>query len=171
MVFCFWISSCRWTLSDHVLSGPTTVSVPSKTAMWSLVQRSEVTQKSLHLMLFSFTLAVKQFFLLLFLLFLLQSKIPVGIKSGNYNKVSISCSVLFWNFLPRQPTRTYTLCLSSFIKYLLYKLKLSKFSLLPSFLQYSQAANTVSECEQAKDLGAINSTLRSRHLVLYPQCQ
>lgn len=27
-------------------------------------------------------------------------------------------------------------------------------------LQYSQAANVVSECEQAEDLGAINSTLR-----------
>ncbi|XP_075904954.1 ERO1-like protein beta [Nelusetta ayraudi] len=42
-----------------------------------------------------------------------ESKIPVGIKSGNYNK-------------------------------------------------YSQAANVVSECEQAEDLGAINSTLSNQ---------
>uniref|UniRef100_A0A7N8WQF0 Endoplasmic reticulum oxidoreductase 1 beta n=1 Tax=Mastacembelus armatus TaxID=205130 RepID=A0A7N8WQF0_9TELE len=42
-----------------------------------------------------------------------ESKIPVGIKSGNYNK-------------------------------------------------YSQAANTMSECEQAKELGAINSTLSNK---------
>lgn len=47
---------------------------------------------------------------------------------------------------------------------LLCKLKLSKLSPVPTphpaFLQYSQAANAVSECEQAEDLGAINSTLR-----------
>lgn len=30
----------------------------------------------------------------------------------------------------------------------------------PHTPQYSQAANVVSECEQAEDLGAINSTLR-----------
>lgn len=35
-----------------------------------------------------------------------------------------------------------------------------KSSLSPPPLQYSQAANIVSECEQAEDLGAINSTLR-----------
>lgn len=32
----------RWTWSDRVRSGPTTDTVPSKTAMWSPAQRSEV---------------------------------------------------------------------------------------------------------------------------------
>lgn len=53
-----------------------------------------------------------------FFSFLLQSKIPVGIKSGNYNKVSISCScsgtfcLVSWHTLCLPSTSLAASCLS-----------------------------------------------------------
>ena len=89
---------CRWTWSVPVLSGPTMDTAPTETATWSPAQRSEVNPSAQYSTRYTeiqekmtcspvcLSLSVC---LLACLSIYFQSMIPVGIKSGNFNKVGL----------------------------------------------------------------------------------